>query len=239
MRENQVSVPCIPSFFILIRCSLLHNGRRKVSPNAQAMCNDCLLQPAESLRDEIVCLSEGIREKLYQLHWETQDKSKIRIRKQLHNSSPKDAEDGASNTYSPLNAIKWRDTKGSTPNKNDENLPTYHQNIDPHEPVITVYTLEYVEFVVQSTAVQFVEYLHPHKSVEDNCIEFQLLLMNTGVVAQNLVTCKIQRETHCQLIDRLPYYHFPHCNGEQRRISWDRWSFQNLFSWGISCSGAR
>lgn len=68
MRENQVSVPCIPSFFILIRCSLLHNGRRKVSPNAQAMCNDCLLQPAESLRNETVCLSEGIREKLYQLH---------------------------------------------------------------------------------------------------------------------------------------------------------------------------
>lgn len=142
------------------------------------------------------------------------------IRDELQHCGPGNTEGSASNTNSPLGSIQPDDAERCPTDKDYEHLPTYHQGVDYHEPSISQDPLEDIELVVQSTAVQLVENLHPDEGVEDDCVEFDLLPVDLGIILEDPVACKIQRETEGELVDRLPQHQLPHGHGEQRCASW-------------------
>jgi hypothetical protein len=119
----------------------------------------------------------------------------VPIRYELQYCSPRDTEGGASNTYRPLRAIQPGNTERCTSDEDDKHLSTNHQGVDHHKPSVFQNTLEDIEPVVQSTTVQFVKDLHPDEGVEDDRVEFKLLLVILGVVVEDLVACKVQCET--------------------------------------------
>lgn len=60
------------------------------------------------------------------------------------------------------------DREGLATDINDGDLQTDHEYVDKNEELVPLKTLEYIELVVESSVVEFVEDLHPHKRVEDN-----------------------------------------------------------------------
>jgi len=67
-----------------------------------------------------------------------------------------------------LGSIDLGDLESSTTHKNDQDLATDHDAVDTNEEIITMDTFEDVEFVIQTTVVELVEYLHPNEGIEDH-----------------------------------------------------------------------
>lgn len=108
--------------------------------------------------------------------------------------------------------------KRSPSDKYDHDLATYHHGVNCEEPVVSLYPFEDVVPVIQATAVELVEYLHPDKSIKNNSVEFCVILFQV----KNATTCKIESEAEREFVYRLPQYHLPHRSGEQRGVpgSW-------------------
>lgn len=108
--------------------------------------------------------------------------------------------------------------KGSPSDEYDQDLASHHHGINRKEPVVPLYPLEDVELVVEAAAVEFVEYLHPDKSVEDNGVELEPFRVVFGIQVKDPTSCKIEGEAEPELVYGLTQYHLPHCGSEQRSI---------------------
>lgn len=53
-----------------------------------------------------------------------------------------------------------------------------------------------------------IEYLHPHKRIEDGALES--VMLTRGIVGENTCTSKVEYEGYNELINRLSNDHFPH-----------------------------
>ena len=60
-----------------------------------------------------------------------------------------------------------------------------------------------------------VEYLHPHKGVENQ--SRQLIMFTYAIIRKNRDTTKVQDESNRELVERLANYHLPHRQRDQRR----------------------
>lgn len=69
---------------------------------------------------------------------------------------------------------------------------------------------EDVELVVETTAVELVEDLHPDEHVEDYGIELELLRGDGGVVAEDGVASEVENQDDDDLEDGLADDHLPH-----------------------------
>ena len=67
-----------------------------------------------------------------------------------------------------MNSVDGSDAESLTSNKNDHDLTTDHDAVDPDEPKVAVDALEDIEFVVETSVVELVEDLHPNESVENH-----------------------------------------------------------------------
>lgn len=112
-----------------------------------------------------------------------------------------------------MDTIDRCDVEGLSADENDCNLGADHDAVDADEEVVALDTGEYVEFVVQTSVVEFVEDLHPDKRIEHHCGQFQFLLRVGGVVAEDSLASKVEDECDCQLEDGLANDHFPHIGG--------------------------
>ena len=99
------------------------------------------------------------------------------------NDCPRKTEDGAQDTDAPLGAVKSYDLESRTTNEDDHHLPTNHDTVNGDEKPIAMYAFKDVEFIVKSSIaakissctmtrlggnlLEFIEYLHPNKCIED------------------------------------------------------------------------
>jgi len=75
----------------------------------------------------------------------------------------------------PLRAVQRLDGYRLATNEDDQNLKANHDAVDPNEEIVPRYTLEDIEAIVKSSAVELIENLHPYKCVEDECVHLLLL----------------------------------------------------------------
>jgi|SRR5579862_3797139 len=66
-------------------------------------------------------------------------------------------------------------------------------------------TSEYIEFVVNPSAINLIGNLKPGKGIENNRFELQL-----GPISKNTQTGKVEDEDNDDLQDGLAQHHFPH-----------------------------
>ena len=69
------------------------------------------------------------------------------------------------------------DRECGSANKDDKQLSTDNDDLNCQEPIIAKHALEDIEAVVQSTTGVLIEYLHPHKCVEDGSLESFFLML--------------------------------------------------------------
>lgn len=110
------------------------------------------------------------------------------VRDHSEDDSPRKTAQGTDDADSPLRPAQRRHFQGRTTNKDDHDLTTDHDAIDTKKPVVLEHSFEDVEFVVKSPVVELVEYLHPHKGVEDYSVEFELFVGITEIVSKDLAT---------------------------------------------------
>ena len=67
----------------------------------------------------------------------------------------------------PLRPIQLPDGERVTSDKDDHDLPCYNNELNTYKEVIAGHALEDIEFVVQTSAVVLIKYLHPHERIED------------------------------------------------------------------------
>lgn len=103
--------------------------------------------------------------------------------------------------------------KCSAPNLYDYDLTPNDDELNPNEKPITLYTLEYVEFVIESSVVVLVEYLHPNKGIEYQSL--QLRLFTVALIGKERPATEIQDKRDNELENRLPDDHLPHCGRDQ------------------------
>lgn len=95
----------------------------------------------------------------------------------------------------PLPARKPSHAKCLAADKNNQYLAANHEKINHKEPFVLLYALEYVEFVVQSSTVELVEYSHPNKGVEDNCVQLEHLYFVRCIKVEERVTGEVEHKT--------------------------------------------
>ena len=61
-----------------------------------------------------------------------------------------------------------RDTKSNAADKHDRDLTCDHDSVNAEKPIVLQDSLEDVESVVESSAIELVKNLHPNKRIEDN-----------------------------------------------------------------------
>ena len=139
-------------------------------------------------------------------------------------------------------AIDRSDLESTTTNENDGDLSANHDTVDADKEEVALKTSEDVELVVQTAVVEFVEDLHPDKSVEDHGVKLELLRGVVEVVFEDASTGEVENESDNQLEDRLSDDHLPHvhCNEWCFLAGW--FAFENDWSWWIggkceSCEG--
>lgn len=71
---------------------------------------------------------------------------------------------------------------------------------------------KHVELVVETTAVELVEDLHPDEHVEDDGVELEFLRGDGGVVAEDRVASEVENQDDDDLEDGLADDHLPHLN---------------------------
>jgi hypothetical protein len=74
-----------------------------------------------------------------------------------------------------------------------------------------------IELVVKTSAVEFVEDLHPDKDIEDDGVELELLALDARVVVEDGTTGEVENENDDQLEDGLANDHLPHVHGDEWR----------------------
>jgi hypothetical protein len=67
--------------------------------------------------------------------------------------------------------------KRSTTNEYNHDLACNNDELYDNEKVIPVQALEYVQLVVEPPVVVLIEYLHPNKSIENQCLQLILLAL--------------------------------------------------------------
>ncbi|KZL80213.1 hypothetical protein CI238_06569 [Colletotrichum incanum] len=161
------------------------------------------------------------------------------VGEQTNEDSHGDGKGGQHHRHSPVLAANTAggDAEGLATDKNDGNLGADHDAVDNDEEVVAVNALKDVELVIETTVVEFVEDLHPDKSVEDHGVELKLLVLVEGVVAEDGVTSEVQDERGGQLEDGLPDDHLPHVDGDERRLLALRKTVEDLLSGGIRSQG--
>jgi hypothetical protein len=106
-------------------------------------------------------------------HTAIKDNTEPSIREAAYQDTPKQTRQCRKQRDSPLSPIKPSNTECLTPDKNNHDLPCYHDAIDPQEPEVAMDAFENVEFVIQSAVVDLVEDLHPDERVEHDRVEFR------------------------------------------------------------------
>lgn len=101
----------------------------------------------------------------------------------------------------------------STPYLYDHDLTRNDDKLNANEKPISLHTFEYVEFVVESSIVVLIEYLHPNKSIEYQ--SRQLPLFAVALIREEGCPTEIQDECDNELKDGLPDDHLPHSQGDQ------------------------
>lgn len=140
-------------------------------------------------------------------------------------NSPRETEDRAANADTPLNARKRFHAKRSVADENNHDLSGNHQDIDSHKPVVSVYSLEDVEPVVETSIVEFVENLHPNEGIENDRVHLRLQkIIVFQVVAEDTGPDKVKNEGNHQLVDRLADDHLPHVWGKEWGTFRDRFA---------------
>ena len=147
---------------------------------------------------------------------------------------PRNAEDRTSDANNPLDTAEACDTKSNAADKHDRDLTCDHDSVNAEKPIVLQDSLEDVESVVESSAIELVKNLHPNKRIEDNCIQLKLDVLIADIVAKNAGASKVQCKRESELVDALPNNHLPHGRGEKRCRLWRRFSIQDLVGRCIS-----
>jgi hypothetical protein len=103
--------------------------------------------------------------------------------------------------------------KCSAPNLYDYDLTRNDDELNPNEKPVTLYTLKYVEFVIKSSVVVLVEYLHPNEGIEHQSL--QLRLFTVALIRKERTATEIQDKRDDELENRLPDDHLPHRDRDQ------------------------
>lgn len=143
---------------------------------------------------------------------EASNGSKPFIREDSNENSPRKTEHGSDDGNTPLRSIKSIRDNLESPRalEDDDDLETNHEEGDEDKELVALDALEDVELIVEAAVVEHVEYLHPDKGVEDDGVEFSLLPLDGGVVAEDLVAGKVEDKGDGELIDGLADDHLPH-----------------------------
>ena len=116
------------------------------------------------------------------------------------------------------------DLEWSTTDKDDHDLQTDDEDYDANEEQVAMNTLEYVEFVVEAAVVEDIEDLHPHKAVENEGVELELLVGVGEVVAEDFATCEVEYKDDSELVDVLAHDLLPHGCGDERFVATLWWA---------------
>lgn len=98
-------------------------------------------------------------------------------------------------------------------------MQTDHDGVDEDEEQVAVDADKHVELVVETTAVELVEDLHPDEHVEDDGIELELFGRDGGVVAEDGVAGKVENQDDDDLEDGLADDHLPHLGLLEVRVN--------------------
>lgn len=101
----------------------------------------------------------------------TEDDFSVAIWEETGKNSPEETLEGAQDADSPLSAIDLGHLEGTATDKNNDDLTPNHDAVDANEEPVFVHTFEDIKFVVKPLVVVLVEDLHPHKRVEDHCVQ--------------------------------------------------------------------
>jgi hypothetical protein len=110
-------------------------------------------------------------------------------------------------------------------------LSADNNGVDAQKPVVPKHALEDIELVVEAAAVEFVENLHPHEGVEDNCGKLfgsKIWVAAVKLWIQKLVPREVQHEDHSEFVDCLSEDHLPHVHGEEWGTFGYGFSIQNF-----------
>lgn len=112
---------------------------------------------------------------------------------------------------------------------------------DDEEELVGQYTLEDVELVVETSAVDRVEDLHEHERVEDERAQLgmflRLLIRRKTKVAKYRVPSKVEDQDDDDLVDRLPEDHLVHVDAEQRGTRMIRFAVEKCGMCRVSGEG--
>lgn len=89
----------------------------------------------------------------------------------------------------PLVSADLGDAEGLATDEDNGDLGADHDAVDADEEVVVLQAGEDVQFVVETTVVEFVEDLHPDEGVEDHRVEFELLC--GCVIAKDFIAAEI------------------------------------------------
>lgn len=134
------------------------------------------------------------------------------VGEEAHADSPWHAEDGQHNGDGPLWTTDTArdDGEGLATDENDGDLQTDHENVNEDEELIALQTLKDVVLVVQSSVVELIENLHPHKGIEDDGAE-----LGVGVAREDAGAGKVQNKGDDELENSLADDHLPHVGGNE------------------------
>jgi hypothetical protein len=106
-------------------------------------------------------------------------------------------------------------------------LQTNDHDRDADEKPVGEDALKHVNLVVDTAVVEDVEDLHPHKDVEDEGVELELLVGVREVVAENVSTGEVEHEDDSELVDVLAGHLLPHGRGDEGLVATLRWAIQD------------
>lgn len=160
---------------------------------------------APNINHPAICSNKGWRNKV-------NDLGEPLVREYSDQHTPRQTESSNNDGDSPLNTIETVgvDIENAVTNKDDGDLESDHDAVDEDEEQVAVDADKDVKLVVEASAVEFVEDLHPDEDVEDDGVELELFGLEAGVVVKDGAAGEVENEDNDQLEDGLTDDHLPH-----------------------------
>lgn len=113
---------------------------------------------------------------------------------QAEHHSPWQTSKATDYTNCPQGAVNSGHTECLASDENDHHLSGDNESVDTQEPIVAEHAFEDVKAVIEAAVVEFVEDLHPHECVENNCGKLfcaECRVVGDEMCVEDLITSKV------------------------------------------------